>query len=58
MFSKFIQNHCQNTDRKTFEWDKNYYLAIKAYDAKNQSSAISNVAFFNNLNLPKDNEFS
>ena len=47
-----------NLDRGTFEWDKKYYLAIKAYDALNQSSAISNVAFFKNSNLSQDNEVS
>ena len=47
-----------NLDRGTLEWDKQHYFAIKAYDALNQSSAISNVAFFKNSNLPQDNEVS
>ena len=40
-------------DRDIFEWDKKYYMALKAYDAENQSSEISNIATFKNSDLPK-----
>ena len=40
--------------RNIFNWDKKYYMAIKAYDSNNKSSDLSNIASFKNSNLPQE----